>query len=184
MHRRIGPSIVVLVLIGVMWGSARGAAEPSESREYLLKAAFVYNFAKFIEWPAGAFAQPRDPLLLCTIGTEPFGAALASIDGKIVRDRPLEIKRLGGSDDPNACHMVFLTMSDKGRMTQVLQSLQRLPVLTISDTEGFLQVGGMINFFMAQNKIQFEINNETAQRVGLTISSQLLKLAMPERDGR
>jgi len=173
-----------MVLAGAVWSAGRVAAEAPESREYLLKAAFVYNFAKFIAWPATAFAQPRAPLVLCTIGTDPFGTALASIDGKIVRDRPLEIKRLPEGGDTAVCHMAFLKVSDPRRLSQVLQSLQRLPVLTISDTEGFLQAGGMINLIMVQNKIQFEINNDTAQRAGLTISSQLLKLAMPARDGR
>ena len=146
--------------------------------EYQIKAAFLYNFVKFIEWPASAFKGTHSDLYLCVLGDDPFGTALdRTISGKIVNGRTLAVKRSGRLQDLKDCHLMFLSSSERDRLTKILDVLAGSSVLTVGDTDQFALLGGMINLYVEESKVRFEINPHAAERSGLKISSKLLKLA-------
>jgi hypothetical protein len=152
------------------------ASEPSMN-EYLLKAAFIYNIAKFVEWPPGTFESEKAPLVLCVLGKDPFGNTLNTIDGKIVQGRVLTIKHIDRIDDLRTCHILFISSSEMNRLPQILQSLKDAKVLTVADMPHFAQNGGIINLITLENKITMEINVAATEKARLQISSKLLKLA-------
>jgi len=152
-------------------------AESPASPEYLIKAAFLYNFTKFVEWPQEAFKDDLSPINLCILGKDPFGEALNSIRDKRVRGRRLNIKHMNRIEEISECHILFVSASEKENLKPVLSSLKNSAILTVSEMEMFTQQGGIINFIVVENKIHFEINPNVARRCGLKISSQLLKLA-------
>lgn len=174
--RRAGATLARLLLAAlVLTGGGSGARAASE---YDVKAAFLYNFAKFVDWPAGAFTSATAPLVLCIVGADPFGAALGAIDGKQVGGRPLRIEYLSSRDSLSACHIAFIGALDTIGRRQVLERLDSRPVLTVADVPGFAEQGGMINFVVADGRVQFAVNPAAATRVGLTLRAYLLKVAI------
>ena len=169
-------SFIAFILTMLIWGP-NVSAESVQYKEYLIKAAFLYNFIKFVDWPSESFKNGAAPVNLCVLGDDPFGEALDTIRNKRVKGRRLVIKRVRRVEQIEGAHLLFISTSEKGRVKQILKSLADAPVLTISEMEGFGQNGGIINFITVDNKIQFEINSEKAQQHRLKISSQLLKLA-------
>jgi len=169
--------VTCLCLSLLAGGTAVAQAEGPASAEYLIKAAFLYNFAKFVEWPSEAFKDNLSPINLYILGSDPFGEALTSIRDKTVKGRRLSIKRVNTPEEISGCHILFVSASEKGDLKHVLSVLKNLAILTVSDVEKFAQRGGVINFIVVDNKIHFEINPDAAQQSGLKISSQLLKLA-------
>lgn len=149
--------------------SAQGASEPA------VKAGFVYNFAKFTEWPPGAI--PGSQVSVCLVGADPLGAVSALLDGRPLQGRTIMVRRQVRGEDIKTCSIVFITEVDERRQAEALRAVHGLPVLTIGDADGFIDAGGQIGLVAADNRIQFEVNLEAAQRVGLKINSQLLKLA-------
>lgn len=157
--------------------AAQAKAE-DRTREYRIKAAFLYNFAKFTEWPAGSFADPQAPLRICVYGEDPFGDALESIAGKTVRGRPVEVERLGALAAGEPCHLLFISESEAPNLPRILAALQRRPVLTVADIPGFAGAGGIINLKVnKEDKVRFEINVAKARLAGLRLSAKLLSLA-------
>jgi hypothetical protein len=152
-------------------------AEDPEFSEYEVKAGFMYNFPKFIDWPVDTFSDVSKAITLCVVGTDPFGKALGAIDRKAVQTRRLEIKYAVRLKDLKMCSILFVSGSEKGNLSQILEIVKGAPTLTVGDTKGFAQQGIMINFVMEQNKVGFEINTESARQAKFTISSKLLKLA-------
>lgn len=176
-HARLvsaGRVAVIRLLCGIMllFAQAQASAVPSE---YELKAAFIYQIARFVEWPAtpGAPASLR----LCVIGGNPFGAALESIRGKPVNESKVEISLLDMNEDTRACNILFIAAAAERNIERIIAISRGAGVLTIGDTYGFAQRGLMVNFLIENGKIQFEINLDASRRAGLRISSQLLKLA-------
>jgi len=159
-------------------------AQATRLSEYRVKAAFVYNFAKFIDWPAEAFPNGRAPLALCILGKDPFGVALETIKGKTVKDRKLVIQHLARIEDLERCHILFISASEEKHLERILKTLKGSNVLTIGEVRQFAELGGMIHLTMKENKVRFEINVDAAERAGLKISSKLLKLAEVVRDER
>jgi hypothetical protein len=153
-----------------------GAALESVS-EYAVKAAYLYNFAKFVEWPLQAFKTATSPLILCIVGKDPFGDALDAVVNKTVRERTLVVQRLPRVEKNTGCHILFLSNSESNHLAQVLRGLENAPVLTVSDIQGFAEAGGMIGLINVEQHIRFEINISSVQKANLKISSQLLKLA-------
>jgi hypothetical protein len=171
----------LLVLISVCWlivgAPAVSQAENPAPGEYDVKAAFLYNFAKFVEWPAESFTTDRMPLTICVLGDNPFGKGFDSIRSKTINNRAIAIREIDDVEAAGACHLLFISMSEQPHVDAVLGSLGKRSVLTVSDMNMFTQAGGMISFVTAENKIRFEINNRATKRAGVKISSQLLKLA-------
>ena len=169
---------VLLAILGVcaLVGGPRHV--PAQSlREYQIKAAFLYNFLKFVDWPSEVLPESSDVITVCVFGDDPFGEALESIKDKLVKGRRLTIRRLGPVKDLESCHVLFIGASEEARLPQVVQSLRGASVLTIGEIEGFAESGGIINFVVKKNKVHFEINLNNAERARLKLSSQLLSVA-------
>jgi len=156
---------------------AKAWAGSDIAREYRIKAAFIYNFAKFVHWPDNAFPEKDSPLVLCIMGEDPFGDALDMLKGKTVRGRPLRILKVSQIAHLPTCHIVFVASSQHALLPGYLEKLRGRPILTVSDIPGFASLGGAIGFFMVNERIRFEINRKAAEVNGLQISSQLMKLA-------
>ena len=168
--------ILFLAVLGTRGGSS-AHAQLSGDREYLIKAAFLYNFLKFVEWPVEALPEISDTITTCVVGEDPFGNALESIRGKTVKNRSLAIRRVEELRNLGTCQLVFISASEKNRLRKITDALKGRSVLTVGDFEGFLESGGIIRLFMQSNNIRFEINLDTAEQAQLKVSSRLLNLA-------
>jgi len=147
------------------------------SREYQIKAAFLYNFAKFVDWPDEAFPNEQASLDFGVLGADPFAASLDSLSGKIAKGRTLEIKRLKTAEEARMCHILFISASETNRLAQILETLKGSSVLTVGEAGRFTQLGGIIKFKTVENKVRLEINEDAASRSGLKIPSRLLNVA-------
>lgn len=146
--------------------------------EYQIKAAFLFNFGKFVEWPPSSFADASAPLRICVLGPDPFGEQLRNIvNEKTVNGRKLVIDYVVDPSASRTCHILFIASSKKNRIGQILEMLRGSTALTVGDTEGFVQRGGMINFVLVDNRVQFEVNRWAIEVAGLKISSKLLSVA-------
>ena len=160
----------------VAWGQRTVPGGPSE---YQVKAAFLYHFTRFVEWPASAFDHAGNSIKICVMGQDPFGPAADIIRGNIAQERVIQVTTLDNMDDPlDGCHVLFLK-ADVKDTAGVLARIKGRPILTVSDTEGFTDMGGMIKFVTVDNRIRFEINSRAANDSGLHVSSSLMKLALP-----
>jgi len=155
------------------------AAAQSSPTEYAVKAAFVYNFAKFVEWPGSAFGESSEPLVNGVLGEDPFGPLLRrAVVGKQAGGHPIEVRHFASVESITLCHILFVGRSDEKTMRAVEKALDGDAVLTVGESDRFLESGGMINLRLDGKKVRFEINAGAARGVGLRISSQLLKLAI------
>ena len=148
------------------------AAPPSENE---VKAAFIHNIAKFVEWPAAIPVQGA--MRLCILGQPPFMEAAALLQGKQIGGRVWEVRPVDSSTRMNECRVLFIAASESGNLLRVLEEIKGNATLTVGDTNGYAAQGVMLNFYTERNKVRFEINVDAAQRAGLKIGSQLLKLA-------
>ncbi len=170
---------IIAALLLVCQGIILVAPAWASSVEYRVKAAFLFNFTKFVEWPAAANGRMGQPFTIGLLGEDPFGSELEGIAGKAVGDRILKVQRYPGWDDRAArCDILFIAGSLEKDLTEILRRLDRAPVLTVGDTDTYAGRGVMINFFMEDNKVRFKINLKQAQQAGFKISSRLLKLAV------
>ena len=157
---------------------ADASAQGSQPSEYQVKAAFLFNFAKFVEWPPESFAGETSPLVIGILGDSPFGGDLERIiQNKTINNRLIVIKPLSSLAEAKNCHILFISTSEKKRLAEIFDSLRGISVLTVSETDGFTEAGGMINFDWEGKKIRFQINDEAAKKAKLKISSKLLRLA-------
>ena len=157
-------------------GTSRAYAD--STREYQIKAAFLYNFAKFVEWPADRFTDENSPILLCVIGKDPFGPTLEhTVMGRKIKGRAIRIKRIKGINGLKICHVLFVSSSERENMRDIVASLAGASVLTTGDMGGFANQGGIIELIKIENKIRFEINLNAATQSGLKLSSYLMGLA-------
>jgi hypothetical protein len=146
-------------------------------REYDLKAAFLFNFTHFVEWPSEVFADTNAPIVIGILGDDPFGPVLDKIvEGETIRNRRLVIKRSQQIEDLKSCQVLFISKSEKGHIDQILSSLGDASIFTVGESEGFARHGGITNLFLQGNKVRFEINAQAAKRRGIKISAQLLAL--------
>lgn len=155
-------------------------ADEQLATEYRIKAAFLYNFSRFVNWPEEI--QQPGRFTICVLGIDPFGDALDSLAGKAVHDSQLDILHLPGTAVAGECRIVFVSDSESDRIDSILAPLEGRAVLTVSDCAAFAEKGGMIRLKLVNNKVRFDINIDAAQRAGLNISSKLLSLATIVRD--
>lgn len=172
--RRCLTLVVCLCMQTVMMAPAFGQSGDAPTREYEIKAAFLYHFARFVEWPEEA-AQER--VALCVLGQDPFGEALDGLDGKTTKNKTLTVRRIEHDREAQSCHVLFISSSERERLPQLLDMLHANHVLTVGETKTFARDGGVIRLFEVGNKIRFEVNLEAARRAELDISSRMLKLA-------
>jgi hypothetical protein len=148
--------------------------------EYLVKAAMLYNFAKFVEWPGDAFGSDNR-ITFCITGKSPLNGTIQQMEGKQAKGRTVMIRQNVRPEEVAGCQLLFIPQSEQVRMTSYLQNASQRSILTVSDLERFTSSGGMIGFYEEDSKIRFDINQETAQKRRLHISSQLLNLARRNR---
>jgi hypothetical protein len=167
----------VLPLLLLAYGSGL-AAQSAPTAEYQLKAVFLFNFAQFVEWPQGEFADPATPLVIGVLGQDPFGAYLdATVRGETVNGRPLAVRRYRRVEEITNCQILFVSQPEQGHLGAILDSLKGRSVLTVGDVERFAPHGGMIGFVTDRNRIRLRINLDAARAANLTISSKLLRPA-------
>jgi hypothetical protein len=171
--------VALLSLLSVFCGCTPAVhSQTIATTEYDLKLAFLFNFAKFVEWPPDAFPNEKAPIILCVFGTDPFGRALDEIvKGKTASNREFAIRRTMKPEDLRGCQIIFISDAERERLNEVLESLKRSSVLLVGESDGFAQRGGCIQFYLEDNKVRFSINVDAVQRARLTVSSKLLALA-------
>jgi hypothetical protein len=175
---RFHASSVLRLSLALLFAVGGGRAQEVQPSEYQLKAAFLFNFAKFVEWPEGAFSEPKAPLVIGVLGENPFGEHLErTVRGKTINGRPLTVRELHSPTEARDCHILFISNDEKPRLQKVFESLRGASVLTVGETEHFIDAGGMINFVLESGKIRFQVNDVAAKSARLKISSKLLSLA-------
>jgi hypothetical protein len=168
-------AVFFLLLAGL---SRDSAAQATGTSEHAVKAAFLYNFAKFVEWPEGAFRSPVEPLTFCVLGEGPLGGELErTVVGKTVAGRPVAVRRLSQLAGFDECRILFVGSSERPRFDQILAAVGERAVLTVGEEEAFTRAGGIISFVVRQNRVRFRIERDPAVSAGLKLSSRLLELA-------
>lgn len=171
---------VVAVVVGV--ALHQPARAESASIEYAVKAAYLYKFAPFVEWPPASFASPTSPFQLCILGQDPFGASLdQAVSGQRVGGHPVTVRRLERVDAASGCHVLFLGVSHSQSATEALRALRGSPTLTVADDAR--EAGAIIKFIVKDNRVRFDIDTAAAAANHVTISSKLLALSTSFRGG-
>jgi hypothetical protein len=156
-------------------------AQSAKPTDYDVKAVYLYNFGRFVEWPATVFAK-SDLFTICILGDDPFGPALdATLASERIAGKGVAAKRISSPQEAANCQILFLSSAEETRLTKIIESLDRGAVLTVSDIPRFSQRGGMIQFIPEGKKVRFEVNLTAVQRAGLNLSSELLKVATAVR---
>ncbi len=167
---------LLLLAAGMAW-PVEVRAQSAMQHEYEIKAAYIYHFINYIDWPANALPPPGGTLTIGIVGENPFSAAFDPLNGKQVKGRTLAVKQITAVQDANSCQIIFIFASETSRLKEILDQFKELHVVTVGEIDGFAAHGGIINFISESNKVRFEINPDAAKRLGLSISSELLKLA-------
>lgn len=177
--RWIGGLMVVFLAAGWLPGvsGTTALANPAPVNEYEVKAAFLYHFIQFVEWPAEVVPEEGGTFTIGVLGDDPFGQLLdKAVREETVRGRSVVVRRFRDVSAASSCHVLFVSKSEKGELPVILKRTEGMPVLTVGEVDGFAERGGIVNFFIEKNRIRFEINQDSAERKGLKISSKLLSL--------
>jgi len=154
-----------------------GTLAAQVSREYDLKAVFLYNFVTFVEWPKAVRPPPGKPIIIGVLGRDPFGKVLDEVvAGETLKENPLEVRRYRTPEAALECHILYISASEAARLPQILDMLRGKPVLTVADMPRFTEAGGIITFATG-DRVQLQVNAGAAQQAGLAISSKLLRVA-------
>ncbi|HZL72358.1 MAG TPA: YfiR family protein [Planctomycetota bacterium] len=166
-------------LAGAIVDAAPAPQEPVKKMpEYELKAGFLYNFGKYVEWPADAFEKPESPITIGILGADPFGPALEkTLKDREAQDRKFSVSRFRDLGDVRRCHILFVPKSEKGRLPEILRAIEGWPTLTVGESENFAASGGAVNILIEKDRPRLEINPDVAEKAKLTIQAKLLKLA-------
>lgn len=174
--RKPGRIWILLILLAILPVTEAGGQQPAAS-EYQIKAAFIYHFARFTQWPEGSFENPDSPLVLYLITTDPDADVLLSLRDKVVRNRRLVVRKTDSGADIQGCHILFLATDDAEIIRRGLALARGRAILTVGETLGFNRLGGVINFFEREMRLRFAVNLDAAKDAGLKFSSQLLMSA-------
>lgn len=159
-------------------GFSAGPGQQPVSKEYQIKAVFLFNFTQFVQWPSAAFAAADSPLVIGVVGDNPFGPFLEeTVKGEMIEKHNLVVERYTSVEDIKDCHILFVSFDDKQDVRAALARVAGRPVLTVSDGDNFERIGGMIRFFPESGRIRLRINVEPVDNAGLIVSSKLLRLA-------
>lgn len=158
------------------------SAQQTKASESAVKATYLYNFSRFVQWPADAASAKGNSFSICVLGEDPFGTVLDTIlSGESIGGKAVVARRVAKPQDALDCHVLYISSSEDGRLKEILAGMEKAGVLTVSDIPQFSQRGGMIQFLLVGNKLRFEVNLTNAQTAGLTLSSDLLKVAVTVR---
>ena len=170
--------LLVSRLLGGQASAAQTDGDANALPEYVVKAGFLFNFAKYVDWPAGSFEGPGEPITIGIVGKDPFGSQLEQIlKDKKVKERPFAIVRFTDAESIRRCHILFVPRSEAARLSGILDRVVTWPVLTVGEYEGFSRAGGTLAILVENDKPRLEINTDAAGRAGLIISTKLLKAA-------
>jgi len=165
---------MLLFACGV-WQSGPASAAPTTAE---VEAVFLFNFSQFVDWPPQVFPVASSPIVICVLGSDPFGATLDEVvHGEVVKGRPLAVRRFQHIEELTDCHILFVSRSERARLQPILEQLKGRSILTVSDLEEFAGEGGVICFVLMDNKIRLRVNLAAAKAAGLTLSSKLLRPA-------
>ena len=178
---------LVGVVVGLVFFVTTGllAQQPKPS-EYQVKATYLYNFGRFVKWPGTVPPGKGDSFSVCVIGLDPFGSVLDStLAGEALDGKPVVLRRISKPQDAGECRILFISSTEEKHLNEILTALDRSGVLTVSDMPGFTRRGGMIQFVLDGDRVRFEINLTSTESARLTLSSELLKVAVSvKRNGR
>jgi uncharacterized protein DUF4154 len=169
--------------VGWPAGSAWSQDDPV-TLEHRVKAAFLYKFAGYVDWPTASFARPDTPVTIAVLGAEPVAEELVqAVAGRTVDGRPVMVKRLKPGESLAGVHILFIGKAESARLGQLAQTAQPRAILTVTESDGALAQGSIINFVMADRRVRFEISLDAAEKSGLKLSSRLLAVAQQVRTG-
>jgi hypothetical protein len=167
-----------LAFATVIWFSGGPLSVAQTASEYQVKAAYLYNFAKFVEWPGRDFANPTAPITLCVLNDQAFGSELNRIvKDKTIAGHPVSVVPVQTTEQSRSCHILFINSAQDTQARHIIEVLRNTSVLTVGETKGFVENGGIINFVLQDERVQFQVNHKAAKQAGLSISSRLLAVA-------
>jgi len=176
-HRRRLRSLIALILLTAC-SVGQGPAQHDNGLEQKFKAAYLYNFLQFIEWPDTAFATKSSPVIIGIFSQDPLARELGQlVEGESVNGRKITVQNFRTTRNIKECNVIFIPGSQEDRIGTILSELDDMSILTVSEVEGFAQNGGAINFYVQDNKLRFEINPDVLKKANLKASSRLLRLA-------
>jgi hypothetical protein len=171
-----------LVLAALFAFGNRSPAQQAKPSEYQVKAAYLYNFGRFVKWPQPASGEKNDSFAVCVLGQDPFGQTLdAALTGETLDGKPVKIRRLAKAQDAVDCRILFVSLTEERHLKEILAVIDQPGVLTVSEIPGFSQRGGIIQFVAEGDRVRFEINLANAESSRLVLSSELLKVAATVR---
>jgi hypothetical protein len=154
------------------------ARSQTPSTEVKLKAACLFNFARYTEWPASALPKTNSPIVIVVLGEDPFGDVLdKTVEGRFIENHPVIIFRTHSAEEATCGNIVFVSSSENGRLDSIFPALNGRPLLTVGNAPSFLKAGGMVHFLIEQDSVRFNIDRDAAERVGLRIRSRMLDSA-------
>lgn len=184
--RGTGTRLLMCIVAAGAWvllGAAGLTAQQTRPSEFQIKAAYIYNFGKFVKWPAVAPANQSGSFTICVLDGDPFGATLGStLAGETVGGKPVAVKHIDKAQEASVCHILFIGSAQGKDLKEILSALDEAAVLTVSDMPNFSKRGGMIQFVPERDRIRFEINLEGAEKSHLVFPSELLKIAVAVRN--
>jgi hypothetical protein len=179
---------LLLAAVAVAWVFVATPALQAQNPRHTdaeVKAAYLYNFGRFVEWPGQIPAGQGDFFTVCVLGQDPFGPSLdATLAGETISGKTIVAKRISSAEESSNCQILFLSLTDDSRLNKVIAELDKKAVLTVSDMPQFAKRGGMIQFVLEGKRVRFEVNLRATQQAGLTLSSELLKVATAVRRDR
>ena len=169
---------IVVIASWILCAGPLLRAQQPKASEFRVKAAYLYNFGKFVEWPNKNVPEQDQSFEICVLGADPFGPTLdAALASGSIEGKSVAAKRISKPQDVDSCRILFISSSEEGHLKEVLTALDKSSVLTVSDIPRFSQRGGMIGFILDGNRVRFDVNLASAQSARLTLSSELLKVA-------
>ena len=177
-ERGIGILRLTMVLLFAACSVLNGQAQSSKLSDYDIKAAYLFNFGRFVEWPSGGDSPNGGPFTFCILGHDPFGLNLDHmLAGRTINNKAITVKRIATAEESSGCQVLFLDAEEQGKLNKIIEALDDEAVLTVSDIPEFSKHGGMIQFVEKENRVRFEVNLDATRRAGLTLSADLLKVA-------
>jgi hypothetical protein len=183
--RRLLLAAAVVLAGAVHWpGAGARAQEDPPQLELKVKAAFLYKFIGYIDWPAASFAKPDTPVVIGVVGADQVAAELTqAVTGRTANDRPVVVRRLRAGESLDGVHVLFVGKAETARLVQLAQAAQQRSVLTVTESDGALAQGSVINFVTVERRVRFEIALDSAEKSRLKLSSRLLAVAQQVRTG-